>query len=128
MGAGSINIQPYSGDTKDDTAKLTLFSSVYFTSYTSKRSRFKRIVKNTPTEAQQVSTVVQVTTTSPSVPVNIFIGKIQGILVFTNTQVRVLVDDGYDSQEPVLYWKFTDIKEWYQLKFNIPARFGGISF
>ena len=53
--------------------------------------------ENPPTEAPQVSTVVQV-------PVNIFTGTLQGILGFTSTQVRVLMDDGYDSQESVLYW------------------------
>ena len=46
---------------------------------------------NPPTEAPKVSTVVQV-------PVNIFTWTLQGILGFTSTQVRVLVDDGYDSQ------------------------------
>ena len=57
-----------------------------------------------PTEAPQVSTVVQV-------PVNIFLETLQGILVFTSTQAWVLVDNGYDIQDSVLYWKFTDIKE-----------------
>ena len=61
--------------------------------------------ENPPTEEPQVSTVVQV-------PANIFMGTLQGIFGFISTQVRVLVDDGYDSQEFVLYWKFTDIKEW----------------
>ena len=65
--------------------------------------------KNTPTEAPQVSTVVQVTTAEPSVTANIFTGTLQGILGFTITQVRVLVDVGYDIQESVIYWKFTDI-------------------
>ena len=59
--------------------------------------------ENIPTEAPQVSTVVQVL-------VNIFTGTLQGILGFTITQVQVFVDDGYDSQESVIYWKFTDIK------------------
>ena len=58
---------------------------------------------NPPTEAQKVSKVVQV-------PVNIFTVKLQGILGFTSTQVRVLVDDEYDIQKSVLYWKFTYIK------------------
>ena len=58
---------------------------------------------NPPTEATQVSTVVKL-------PVNIFTGTLQGILGFTSTQVRVLVDDGYDSQESVPYCKLTDIK------------------
>ena len=46
------------------------------------------------------------------VPVNTFTGTLQDTLGFTSTQVRVLVDDGYDSQESVLYWKISDIKEW----------------
>ena len=69
---------------------------------------------NPPTQAPQVSTVVQV-------PFNIFTGTLQGILGFTSTQVRVLVYDGYDSQDLILYWKFTDIKEWCHLKSKIPA-------
>ena len=77
--------------------------------------------ENPPTEAPQVSTVVQV-------PVNIFTGTLQSILGFASTQVRVSVDDGYDSQESVLYWKFTDIKEWCQLKSKIPASRGGVSY
>ena len=59
--------------------------------------------ENPPTEAPQVSTVVQV-------PVNIFTGTLQGIRGFTNAQVQVLVNNGYYSQESVLYWKFIDIK------------------
>ena len=76
---------------------------------------------NPPTEAPQFSMVVQV-------PVNIFTGTFQGILGCTSTQVRVLVDDGYDSQEYVIYWKFIDIKEWCQLKSNIHASRGGVSY
>ena len=68
--------------------------------------------ENLTTEAPQVSTVVQITKSATSVPVNIFTGELQGILGFNSTQVRVLVDDEYDSQESVLYWKYTDIKEW----------------
>ena len=60
--------------------------------------------ENPPTETPQVSTVVQV-------PVNIFTATLQGILGFTSIQVRVLVEDGYDSQYSVLYWKFKDNKE-----------------
>ena len=72
------------------------------------------------TDVPQVSMVVQV-------PVNIFTGTLQDILGFTSTQVRVLVDDGYDSQDSVINWKFTDIKEWCQIKANIPAIRGGVS-
>ena len=63
----------------------------------------KGVGGNPPTQASQVSTVVQV-------PVNIFTGTLQGILGFTSTQVCLLVDNGYGSQEFVIYWKFTDIK------------------
>ena len=38
------------------------------------------------------------------------------------------MDDGYGSQDSVLYWKFTDIKEWCQLKANIPASCDGVSY
>ena len=51
------------------------------------------VSENLPTEAPQVSTVVQVL-------VNIFTGTLQGILGFASTQVWVLVDDGYDNQSP----------------------------
>ena len=64
-----------------------------------------------PTKAPQASTVVEVATSAPSVTANIFTETLQGILGFTSTQVWVLVDNGYDSQESVLYCKFTDIKE-----------------
>ena len=77
--------------------------------------------ENTSTEAPQVSTVVQVT-------LNIFTGTLQGILGFTIAQVRVLVDDEYDSQELVFYWKFTGIKDWRQLKAKILANRGGVSY
>ena len=79
------------------------------------------VSENPRTEAPQVSTAVQV-------PVNIFTGTLQGIFGFTSTQVQVLVDDGYDSQESVLYWKFTDIKDWCQLKSKILVSQGGVSY
>ena len=45
------------------------------------------VVENSPTEAPQVSTVVQV-------PANVFTKTLRGIVGFTNTQVWVLVDNG----------------------------------
>ena len=36
--------------------------------------------------------------------------------------------DGYDSQESVIYWKFTDITEWCKLKYNIHAIRSGVSY
>ena len=61
------------------------------------------MVKNPPTEAPQGSTFVQVATDAPPVPVNISTGTLKGIIGFTSTQVLVLVDEGYDSQESVIY-------------------------
>ena len=43
------------------------------------------VVENPPSEAPQVSTVVQVATDAPSVPVNILTGTLQGIIDFTST-------------------------------------------
>ena len=54
--------------------------------------------ENLPTEAPQVSTVVKVVMDEPSVIANIFTGTLKVSLGFNNTQVRVFVDDGYDSQ------------------------------
>ena len=65
---------------------------------------------------------------APSVPANIFTGTPQVILCFTNIQVRVLVDDGYDIQEVVICCKFTYIKEWFQLKSKITLSRGGVSY
>ena len=74
-----------------------------------------------PTEAPQVSMIVQV-------PFNIFTGTLQGIIGFNSTHVCVLVECGYDSQEYVIYWKFRDIKEWFQIKYKIPTSRSGVSY
>ena len=79
------------------------------------------VSKILPIDALKVSMVVQV-------PVNIFTGTLQDNLCFTSNQVHVLVDDGYDIQESVLYWKISYIKEWYQIKTRIPESRGGISY
>ena len=54
------------------------------------------VCENPPTEAPKVSTVVQVL-------INLFTGTLQGILGFTSTHVWVLVDNGHDSQESIIY-------------------------
>ena len=51
------------------------------------------VYKNQPTDAPQVSTDIQVSTDTTSVPANILTGTIQGIIGFTNIQVRILVYD-----------------------------------
>ena len=59
---------------------------------------------------------------------NIFTRRPQGTLRFSTDQVWVLVKDGYDTQNTVLYWNFTDIIEWCKLKANIPVIRVGIYF
>ena len=39
-----------------------------------------------------------------------------------------MVDNVYDSQESVIFWKFIDIKEWCQIKSNIHVSHGGVSY
>ena len=63
---------------------------------------------------------------STSVPTNVFTGTLQGTLGFTTDQIKVLVEDGYFTQDAVLCWKYRDIKEWFQLKAMIPVICGGI--
>ena len=75
-------------------------------------------------ESQASKKLVQVST---PVPTNVFRGTIQGTIGFTTDQIEVLAEDGYDTQESVLYWKFIDIKECYHLKSSIHASRGGIS-
>ena len=107
--------------TRKTIRKTRFFPSIYLQIMPGKRADSTGVDKNPPTEAPQVSTVVQV-------PVNIFRRTLQVIIGLTSTQVQVLVENGYDSQEFVLYWKFTSIKEWCQLKAKIPVRCGGVSY
>ena len=79
------------------------FASVYFTGYVINRRILNRSGPKPPTEAPRLSKVVQVAIDAPSVPSNILTGTFQDILGFTNTQVWILSDDGYDRQESVLY-------------------------
>ena len=59
--------------------------------------------------ASQVSTnTVQVST---PVPTNVFTWTLKGTLGFTTVLIKVLAEDGYDTQEEVLYWIFIGIKE-----------------
>ena len=91
--------------------------------------------QNPPTDAPQVSTVehgsgysqastnpVQVST---PVPTNVFTVTLQVTLDFTTAQIKALVKEEYFKQDAVLYWKFRDIKEWFQLKSKIPVRRSG---
>ena len=83
---------------------------------------------NPPTCGPKVSTMVQGEVASEvstnlakvltTVPTNVFTETLQGTLGFTTAQIKALVEDGYDTQEALLYWKFIDIKEWCQLKYN----------
>ena len=75
---------------------------------------------NPPKGAPQISTVVQgecasqesknqVQVSTP-VPTIFFTETLQGTLVFTTTHIKILVEDGYDTQEAVPNWKFIDIQ------------------
>ena len=99
----STKIQPFSRDVKDNTAKYLCLYLFILQVMSETGADSTEVYKNPPTEAPQVSTVVQVTMAAPSVQANIFTGTLQVILGFTNTQVWVLVDNGYDRQESVLY-------------------------
>ena len=92
---------------------------------------------NIPTGKQKVSITLQgsgpsqasmnLVKVSTPVPTNVFTGTLQGTLGFNTSHIKVLVEDEYDTQYAVLYWKFTDIKEWCHLKSKTPMSYGGIS-
>ena len=76
-------------------------------------------------DSQGSHNLVQVST---SVPTYVLKVTPHGTLGLTTAHVRVLAEERYDTQWSVLYWKFTDIKEWCQLKDKIPEIRGGIYF
>ena len=118
--------------------KLTLFTSVYFTEYVSISIRVT-IIKSEYTHrcTTRFNSVTRVrfltneyepgASINPSAK-NVFMGTLQGILGVTTSHIQVLVEDGYDTQESVLYWKFIDINEWWHLRYKIHVIYGGISF
>ena len=61
-------------------------------------------------------------------PTYAFTRILQNTLSFTTDQVRILSEEVYDTQYVVLYWQFSEIKEWRQSKANIPVSCGGIYF
>ena len=69
--------------------------------------------------------LVQVST---PVTTNVFAGTLQGTLGLTTSHTKVFVEEIYDTQDAVLYRKFTDIKEWCHFKSKIYVSHGGISF
>ena len=65
---------------------------------------------------------------SPPVSTNFFMRTLQGTLGFTTAQVQSLAEDRYDTQGILLYWKFIEIREFCQLKYNIPVISSCIAF
>ena len=63
---------------------------------------------------------------APPVTVNVFTRALQNTLGLSNTQMRVLSEDGYGTTYTILYWKFTDIRDWCQLKAKLPVSCGGL--
>ena len=49
---------------------------------------------------------------APQVVANVFMSKLQNIIVFSIVQVRILAEYGYDSSDIMLYWNFSGIQEW----------------
>ena len=47
----------------------------------------------------------------PQVVANVFMSKLQNIIVFSIVQVRILAEYGYDSSDTMLYWNFSGIQE-----------------
>ena len=94
--------------------------------------------RNMSTRVPQVSTIVQracelqsgqnMVQVSTPMLTNVFIEILQGTLEFNTSHIKVPAEDVNDTQDAVLYWKFTEIKEFCQLKANIPANPGGIYF
>ena len=108
--------------------EANFFKSVYFTGYVSNRSRFNRSVQNSShrgTTSINSCTSYNGCTISSS---QYLYRNNSGYYWLHQYQVRVLVDDGYDSQASFLYWRFTDIKEWCQLKCKIPTSCSRISY
>ena len=102
-------------------SELTLFAYFYFTGYASNRSIFNRSGWKS---AHRCTTNLNSGTSSSQY----IYGDTSGYSWLHQYPGSGFVDDKYDSQESVLYWRFTYIKEWCQLKANIPARRGGVYY
>ena len=53
---------------------------------------------------------------------------LRNICAFTQRQVDVLINDGYNTADALYNWKFNDIREWCELKSKISAARGGASY
>ena len=80
-----------------------------------KRAYSLEAEQNPPAYASQDSLLTEV-----------FTRILQDTLGFTTSEDWILAEDGYETQVTVLYWKFTKIRYWFQLKFRIPVIHGGI--
>ena len=77
--------------------------------------------QNLLTDTTQASTMVQGADASQKgqnpeefstpVPTNVFTRTPQGTLGFTTSQLRILAEDVYDTEDTLLYWKFIKIRE-----------------
>ena len=130
-------IQPYYGDVSKQYEKkfLHLFTLQVMSE---SGSESLEVDHNTPTYAPNVLVAVQGSGDSqaghnPSQvatpgATNIFMSALQGTLGVYTAQVWVLSEDGYDTQDTVMYWKFIEIRYWCQLKSKIPVIRGGTHF
>ena len=57
-----------------------------------------------------------------------FMGTLLKTLRLSDGQVWLLVDDGYNESDTVLYWRFNDIRKWCELKDKIPESQVGLAY
>ena len=115
-------------DRERQDGKLTLFASVYFTNYSRNRSKFNRsgggVITKRHHKYQCLYTLQwlhhQLQSISLSGHFRVFLDSPLPMFGFWRKK--------HDSQESVLYWKFTDIKEFFQLKDKIPVSRSGVSY
>ena len=64
---------------------------------------------------------------SPPVYTNIFMGALLETIGFYARHMQVLVDDGYDAVDTVLYCRLNGIHGWCELKVKMPESQGGLT-
>lgn len=50
------------------------------------------------------------------------------VLRLSNNQADILQEDGYDTIDCLIHWKFSDIRDWCELKTKLPATRGGVTY
>ena len=53
---------------------------------------------------------------------------LENTLNFTQRQIEILTEDGYNSIGTLVYWKHKDVREWCELKTKLLANRGGVTY